>query len=191
MSDLSKLAGKLAGLGAQTSFNPLTNPQPGKVEPDGDTIQGVGTHADPLFAFALKPLPVFTSLISAPYGSPVVAHPGDDGTARWELGQADELEDSWVDGLLLDVRTDPVSGRTFAPLISTGRVNFSPEVILSLVGTDTFVPGAIYYLSAATPGKLTTIEPSNPNFIVKVGKAIGSETLLVAITAPVQAGGGG
>lgn len=48
-------------------------------------------------------------------------------------------------------------------------------------------PKAIYYLSAATQGKLTTTPPSNPNYITPVGFALSEDTMMIQIGAAVQA----
>jgi len=53
--------------------------------------------------------------------------------------------------------------------------------------TGGLTPQAIYYLSAATPGALTTTPPSNPNYITPVGFAMSATTMMIQIGAAVPA----
>lgn len=49
--------------------------------------------------------------------------------------------------------------------------------------------GSQYYVSAATPGKLTTVKPGNPNFVVPVGVAISASTLMIQLGSQVPPSG--
>lgn len=50
-----------------------------------------------------------------------------------------------------------------------------------------FVGGAVYYLSAATPGALTTTHPATPNYVIPVGVGLPTGELLLGQYIGVQA----
>lgn len=47
--------------------------------------------------------------------------------------------------------------------------------------TGGLTPHATYFISAATPGKLTTTPPSNPNYIAPIGFAMNPTTMMIQI----------
>lgn len=50
-----------------------------------------------------------------------------------------------------------------------------------------FTGGAVYYLSAATPGALTTTQPTTPNYVIPVGVGLPTGELLLGQYIGVQA----
>lgn len=54
--------------------------------------------------------------------------------------------------------------------------------------TGGLVAGATYFLSSATPGKLTRTPPSTPGtFVVKLGVGLGPRSMMVQVSAPKAA----
>lgn len=48
-------------------------------------------------------------------------------------------------------------------------------------GSGGLTPNAVYYLSAATAGQLTTTPPTDPNYITPIGFALSATTMMLQI----------
>lgn len=60
------------------------------------------------------------------------------------------------------------------------RANWS-----AIAGSATLTPGAVYYLSPAAPGTVTST-PNDDNYLVRVGIATSTDTLQAAIQPPIK-----
>lgn len=59
-------------------------------------------------------------------------------------------------------------------------------IIVGVVPSSGLSPGASYYLSAGTPGSITTTPPSTPGqFVTRVGEAVSSAQLIVQLEPPI------
>jgi hypothetical protein len=110
-----------------------------------------------------------------PIGTPV--YPNANGT-HFTIAEANAAATSAVVGLLT------------APTTVGGKVRYRDRGLMKLTvaqwdvlvgGSSGLTPGAFYYLSAATPGLLTTTIPSGANSGVLVGKAITPTLMMISI----------
>jgi hypothetical protein len=79
---------------------------------------------------------------------------------------------------------------------AAANMNVQTDAILSATttqwdavagGTGGLTPGAVYWLSAATAGKLTATAPTNAGeFVVRIGTAVSSTELEISIEAPIK-----
>lgn len=60
-------------------------------------------------------------------------------------------------------------------------------LIVGTLATSGLAPGEIYYLSAASPGAITTTPPSTPgNFVTRLGEAASSVEFIVQLEPPIK-----
>jgi len=97
-----------------------------------------------------------------------------------ELAQADSLPRFRVAGFLIA----DVGAASASSFRSDGQLILADWT--SVVGTPTLVIGAEYFLSATTPGQITTVIPTAiGEYIVPIGRAINSTTLDIELTRPI------
>lgn len=79
--------------------------------------------------------------------------------------------------------SDPIGFAT-GPIAAGSAGLFQSDGIL--IGMTGLTPGAIYYLSAATAGLITTVAPSaTGQTVTRVGKAISATELEISIERPI------
>jgi hypothetical protein len=104
-----------------------------------------------------------------------------------EAADASAAAKSLVTGITLQAQAagERVFTRFSGPVTLTDA-----EWAAALIGAPAngLTRGSQYYVSAATPGKLTTVKPANPNFVAPVGVAISASTLLVQLGGVVANG---
>lgn len=101
-----------------------------------------------------------------------------------EAADASNAAKSLVIGITLQAQAagDRVFTRYSGPVTLTDA-----EWTAATIQAGPLTRGDTYYVSAATPGKLTNVEPANPNYAVPVGIALSTNTLLVQIAGvPAQ-----
>lgn len=96
------------------------------------------------------------------------------------LAQADTFAKSQITGLA----TADTLATFAAPYRLVGKLTLADWT--DIVGSTTLTVGSAYYLSAATAGTLTTTPPSTTGHrVVKVGRAIASDTMAIRIDPSV------
>lgn len=144
----------------------------------------------------VPPESVVPIMPSGPKGEQGAAGPGNSDTRQafqnllagqaiqatiagtYDLASALSINTSSALGL---VTTPAASG--FAATLNTGYVTLPSWI--GATGTASLTPKAVYYLSASTPGGLTTVPPSTPGqCVVRIGVAISPQTMFVEIDKP-------
>lgn len=107
-----------------------------------------------------------------------------DGTVK--LAKADDIATATVAALGFDASiTHGQSGNIQA----NGHMTLTTSGWDAVTGdTGGLTPDAVYFLDAATAGKLTTTLPASPNAIVRVGLALSSTQMILVIQPPIAQG---
>lgn len=128
----------------------------------------------------------------APYsideGMPVYPVNGDpDADIVLKKAQANAIGTAVVPGLAASAAEAPASARVkFA-----GPLTLTTEQWDAITGdSGGLTPLAIYYLSAADAGMLTTTPPTSPNYVTVIGFALSPTTMMLQIAPPVLGAGG-
>ena len=87
---------------------------------------------------------------------------------------ANALATSSTTSLVIGITPYAIPNNSFGEVISAGRITTLSGLPYS-TGTDLF-------LSAATPGALTSTQPTNPNYAIQIGVAISSSEILLQPT---------
>lgn len=119
--------------------------------------------------------------VSAPIGSPVYI----SAAASFQLARANALGTVEVFGLV----RDPAIAAAAVGNVQTdgGLVATTAEWDLITGQTGGLTPGAIYFLSSATAGKLTTTAPSaSGEFVLRVGQASSTTSLEISKYQSIQ-----
>lgn len=156
--------------------NPLA---PGvSVYTDGVTITGNGTKADPLSGAGAQTVELANE--GAAIGMAVIVDfPAD--TVFWLPAQANFAGTSQVAGIVTAIR-----GSNAVAQIG-GVVTLTEAQWNAVAGTTNGLdPNEIYYLSATTPGHITSVAPtSTGSFLARVGVAISPTQMIMLLSAPV------
>jgi hypothetical protein len=102
-----------------------------------------------------------------------------------EAADASAAAKSLVVGITMQAQAagERVFTRYSGPLTLT-----EAEWAAATIAAGALTRGSQYYVSAATPGKLTTVKPANPNFVAPVGVAISATTLMIQLGGLVANG---
>jgi hypothetical protein len=98
------------------------------------------------------------------------------GSGHIDLARADVMPQAGYAGL-----ATAAAATTFAVPYATGVLNLADWT--AVTGSQFLTPGAIYYLSPATAGQITTVAPSS-GYLVVVGRAL-SVSQLHAYQEPI------
>lgn len=91
-------------------------------------------------------------------------------------GQATTFASSQIVGLVTEDTLDGVA----APYRKDGRLTL--EDWTAAAGAETLTVGSVYYLSAATAGRMTTVAPTTTGQrVVRIGRAIADDTMAIEI----------
>lgn len=104
-----------------------------------------------------------------------------DGSGTVDLAKADAAATDRVIGLVADASIAAAAD---------GNIQYSGKITsanwLSVIGSTSLTDGADYFLSAATAGRLTATAPTTTTeFVVYVGHALTTTTLLLGIERPI------
>jgi hypothetical protein len=98
-----------------------------------------------------------------------------------QLAQADIVATSRVIGL---VKSASIASTSTGTILTDGILDVADWT--DVTGTEFLTAGLSYYLSATTPGQLTTTRPvGGGESVVYVGRAISTTTLEISIERPI------
>jgi hypothetical protein len=162
------------------------------VQVDGVTIVGDGTAEEPLRAAPGALVSTFLGQDDAEgellVGSPVRAKAGAlDPDAPGIALLDDALDDLPVVGVVIAVEL--VAGVRVCTVRTYGLVTLTVDEWDAVTGqSGGLIRGAPYYIGPASGGLMTTVVPTGPNFINRVGVALSPLVLLLTIPVlPLEA----
>lgn len=103
------------------------------------------------------------------------------GNGHIDQAQADDLSTTRVVGILVSDAT----ATTSATFVKDGSVSMADWT--NVIGSADLTTGSIYYLSAGSPGLLTTTAPTTAGqFVCKIGQAVSTTKLALEIQQTIK-----
>lgn len=133
---------------------------------------------------------VLIDLKSSMAGKTVYSVAGFEAITFEDVNQGEALYSRGSDGLVgRAVANDTFDKANVVGFAQTSKLagESARVLIVGVLPTSGLSPGVIYYLSAGTPGAISTTPPSTAgHYVTRVGEAASSSELIIQLEPPIQ-----